>query len=210
MPVLAAQNGVGAQTGNGSQQVVNPSISVSSVGNKVENKVQTQNQGIDSQLQISTEENLSSEVGKSMDVRSEKALQNMSEVAKQVQGMLEIKTTGGIGDQVRVVAKEQNQAQEKIQENMMKMDAKSGIMKKLFGPDYKSMRSLNLLIEENNIRIEALQKLLINVQNYADRTQIEATIQSIVDQNTSLQERLQEEQKLSSLFGWLVQLFNQE
>ncbi|MFZ2025067.1 MAG: hypothetical protein WAV51_02205 [Microgenomates group bacterium] len=208
-PIIAAQNSSVSQGMNTTTKPVTTVGVVPSTGNKVQNAVQTQNQGEDSQLQISTEEKLGTEAGNSMDTRSENAKQNMSEVAKQVQGMLEIRTTGGIGDQVREVAREQNQAQEKIQEHVMKMEAKNQMLKKLFGPDYKSLTSLTQLIEENTVRIEQLQELLIQVQNYADRTQIEEAIQSIVSQNTALNSLIQEEAQTRSMFGWLMRLFNQ-
>ena len=209
-PIVAAQNsGTGAQTGSASKQIDPISVVVTPMGKNIENKVQTQNQGEDSQLQVNTEEKLGTEATMSMGTRSEKAIENMSEVAKQVQGMLEIRTTGGIGDQVRVVAKEQNQAQVMIQEHVMKMETKSEMLKKLFGPDYKSLSSLSQLIEENTLRIEQLQELLTQVQNYSDRTQIEATIQSIVSQNTALNNLIQEEAQTRSMFGWLMRLFNQ-
>ena len=208
-PVVAAQNnGTESQMGSGSQQAGSTTV-MTSTGNKVQNAVQTQNQGEESQLQVNTEEKLSTEATKSMDTRSETAKQNMSEVAKQVQGMLEIRTSGGIGEQVREVAREQNQAQEKIQEHVMKMETKNQMLKTLFGPDYKSLTSLTQLIEENTLRIEQLQTLLTQVQNYADRTQIDATIQSIVSQNTALNNLIQEEAQTRSMFGWLIRLFNQ-
>jgi len=209
-PVVAAQNnGSGTQMGSGYKQAGSTSVVVTPMGKNIENKVQTQNQGEESQLQVQTEEKLGTEMTTNMGTRSEKAMENMSEVAKQVQGMLEIRTTGGIGDQVRIVAKEQNQAQEKIQEHVMKMESKSEVLKKLFGPDYKSLASLNELIAENTVRIEQLQELLTQVQNYADRTQIEATIQSIVSQNTALNNLIQEEAQTRSMFGWLLRMFNQ-
>ncbi len=215
-PVMAAQNnGVGLQTGSGSQQTVVsptkavvPSKTISPTGNRVQNQVQTQNQGEDSQIQVGTQENLGSEVGNSMDSRSETAIKHMSEVAKQVQGILQLKISGGIGDQVRIVAREQTQAQDKIQENMTKMESKNPLLKKLFGPDYNSIKALNQLIEENNTRIQQLEELLIQVQNYSDKTQIQETIQSIINQNTALQERIQAETQIGSLFGWFVRFFN--
>ena len=216
-PIVAAQNsGTSGQAVTGLQQGMNATTkpvttvgTIASVGNNVQNAVQTQNQGEESQMQVVTEEKLGTEAGNNMDTRSENALQNMSEVAKQVQGMLEIKTTGGIGDQVRTVAKEQNQAQEKIQEHVMKMETKNQILKNFFGPDYKSLTSLNQLISENTVRIEQLQELLTQVQNYSDRTQIETAIQSIVSQNTALNSLVQEEMQTRSMFGWLIRLFNQ-
>ncbi len=216
-PVVAAQNsGTSAQSVTGLQQGMRatpkPVVTVSvspSVGNKVQNAVQTQNQGEESQLQVMTEEKLGTGAGSSMGKRSDQAIQHMSEVAKQVQGMLEIRTIGGIGDQVREVARMQNQAQEKIAEHVMKMETKNQLLKKLFGPDYQSITSLHQLISENTVRIAQLQSLLTQVQNYADRTQIEATIQSIVSQNTALNNLIQEEAQTRSMFGWLLRLFNQ-
>jgi len=203
-PVLAAQNGGNSAKANDTQQ-----LTVSPTGNRVQNQVQTQNQGTESQLQVNTQENLNSGSGEGLNTRSQNAIEHMSDVAKQVQALLQIRTSGGIGDQVRTIAREQNEAQDQIQENLNNVEQKNGTLKKLFGPDYKSIKKLYQLIEKNNLRIQQLEELLNKVQNYADTTQIQKTIQSIMDENTALQERIQEEDQVGSMLGWLVRLFNQ-
>jgi len=107
----------------------------------VQNQVKTQNQSEDQQLQVETQEQEGTQSGRGegMEIRSQTAVQNMSIVAQKVQEMLQLKTTGGIGDQVRQIARDQNQAQTRIQEHLDKIESKGGVAKFFFGPDYKAL-----------------------------------------------------------------------
>src|SRR4030065_498232 len=124
----------------GVQQRIN--ISPSPTGNEIQNQIQ--NQGEEQQIQTQEQENQENATGEGSQNRNQNAVQNMSEVAKYVQQLQQIRTTGGIGDQVRQVAREQ----------------------------------------------------------------IQATIQALMQENTTLQERISAEEQTKSLFGWLVNLYN--
>jgi len=100
-PAVAAQNGVGAQTGDQIQQqdriqdpATHEGTTPSAVGNQVRNinQVSTQNMGASSQLQVATSE--------------------------MEQLMNEVGAGTGIGAQVRTIAQEQVQAQTQIQDQM--------------------------------------------------------------------------------------------
>lgn len=191
IPVVAAQNGVGAQTGDQIQQqdrVQDPtthgSSSPSAAGNQVKNsnQVSTQNMGESSQLQVATSE--------------------------MEQLMNEVGAGTGIGAQVRTIAQEQVQAQTQIQDQMTKMETKSKFAKGLFGPDYKAIENLKAHIERNLVRIQTLTELKNEISNQADETALETAIQALVNQNTALEERIGAEEGTGSLFGWLVKLFS--
>lgn len=152
-------------------------------GNQVtnQNQVQTQNQGEETQLQVAT--------------------QHMEQLMD-MEGV-----TDAVGNQVRTIAQEQIQIQTQIQTQLNKLESKSGLMKKLFGPDYKAIKNLRQQMEQNRLRIQQLTQLQSQVANHADKTQLQEAIQALVEQNTALEEQIQAEEQIKSLFGWLVRLF---
>lgn len=191
--------------------------------NQVENQnqVQTQNQGEDQQLQVTTQEQESLQQGqdeeaegqtqgqpKSISPRSETAREHMSVVGQTVEELLTTQgAKAGIGQQVSEVAKEQQQAQREIEGELGKLEVRQGWMKKLFGPDYKAIKNLNQQIERNRVRVRQLEELQNQVTNQVDQTQIQEAVQALVEQNTALEEQIQAEEQVGSLFGWLFRLF---
>ena len=215
LPVFAAKNTeTGTKnTNTGTSQQVQQQIKVSSspTGNQIQNQnqVKTQNQGENSQLKVNTQEkeNLEKHVSTGSENRNQNAVQNMSEVATKVQQLLQLRTTGGIGEQVRQIAQEQNQAQTQIQEQLNKLESKSKIAKLLIGTDYGIVKKLKAQIAQNQARIDQLTQLQNQLSNQSDITMVQETIQALVQENTSLQERITAEEQTKSLFGWLFRFF---
>jgi uncharacterized protein YxeA len=215
LPVFAAKNTeTGTKnTNTGISQQVQQQIKVSSspTGNQIQNQnqVKTQNQGENSQLKVNTQEkeNLEEHVSTGSENRNQNAVQNMSEVATKVQQLLQLRTTGGIGEQVRQIAQEQNQAQTQIQEQLNKLESKSKIAKLLIGTDYGIVKKLKAQIAQNQARIDQLTQLQNQLSNQSDITMVQETIQALVQENTSLQERITAEEQTKSLFGWLFRFF---
>jgi len=196
MPIFAAK-----------QVNMSPSPTGSQVKNQ--NEVNTQNQGEDSQLQVKTqeEENLGEGQGEGLKTRNQNAIENMSEVAKQVQEMLQVRTTGGIGEKVRLIAQEQNQAQAEISDQINKLESKGKLARFLTGTDYNAVKNLKQQLEQNQLRIEQLEELQNQLSNQGDITMVQETIQALIQENTSLQELTAAEGKTFSLFGWLFKFF---
>jgi hypothetical protein len=178
-------------------------------GNQLQNQnqINTQNQGDTSQIQVQNRERESTGQGEGLQQRNQNAYQHMSQVAQKVQMMLQIRTTGGIGDQVREVAREQNQAQVEIQSQLDKLDTKGRFARFLTGTDYKAVNNLKNQIEENQIRIEQLTSLKNQLVNQSDIIMVEETIQALNTENTTLLERVTSEEQTKSAFGWLFRLF---
>lgn len=168
--------------GNGQNGGQNASTESSAGPQTNQNQIQVQNQGEETQLRTSTQ--------------YMQQLMNMEGLEEEV------------GNKVRTLAQEQIKAESQIQTQVNKLESKSGFMKKLFGPDYRAIKNLNGLIEQNRLRIETLTQLANQVQNEAEETQLQEAIQALTQQNTALQEQVQEEEKVSSLFGWLIKLFS--
>lgn len=191
-----------------------PAVSPSPAGNQVKNsnQVTTQNQGEDTQIEVqesvNEQEVFADSPGDGVKNRNQNAIEHMSFVAQEVERLLAGDISGGIGEQVREVARAQKQAQTNIEGEFTKLKAKTGFLKSLFGPDYRAIKNLNRQIEQNQLRIQELEKLAEQVQNQAEKTQIQAAIQAMADQNAILQNQVQAEEQVGSIFGWLVKFFN--
>ncbi|KKP70374.1 hypothetical protein A2X44_01525 [candidate division CPR3 bacterium GWF2_35_18] len=190
-----------------------------SPGNNYENQnqVQTENQGEDSQLQITNEfqeqEGTGSaeddkDNGSSQSNRSENALEHMSVVAQKVEELLENKGEfEGLGEKIRVIARDQQNRQKDTESSLNKVDSKSKITKFFFGPDYLSLQEMNRQVEQNRLQIQDLTNMKNQLSNEGDQDEIQEMIQAMIDQNTALEERINSEEGIFSLFGWLAKLF---
>jgi len=196
-----------AGTGGGTSVAtltVSPTIGVAN-----QNQVKTQNAGENSQLMVNTAEQESAgESTISAMMRSEVAVERMSEVSKNVAILLQDKSlTGGIGQQVKVIAQEQKDSTEKTQNQIKNIDSRGGFLKALIGPDYKSLKNLEMQVEQNQLRIQALTELKNQLVNTGDIALVSETINSLIEQNVSLQDIISAENRLGSVFGWFIKLF---
>jgi hypothetical protein len=216
MPILAAKNNAtGVQNTGTGQENQSPTstprswkISPLPTGSylKNQNQIENQNKGEEQQIQIQNQEqeNLQTGPGEGSQNRSQTAVEHMSVVAQKVQELLQLKTSGGIGDQVRQIAQAQNQAQTQIQEQINKFEAKGKLARLLFGTDYGAVKNLKAQISQNQLRIKQLEQLKNQLNNQGDQTTIQEAIQALIQENTSLEERITAEEGTKSLFGWLA------
>ena len=184
MLVPALVSAQGAQQQNKAQDPVTQAEgSPAPQGEQVQNQNQakTQNQAEETQLMVAT--------------------QHMEQLME-MEGLKE-----EVGNKVRTLAQEQVQAQTLTQTQLNKLESKSSLMKKLFGPDYGAIKNLKHQMEQNRLRIQQLEQLQNQVANQADETQLQEAVQALVEQNTNLEEQIQAEEQIGSLFGWLVRLF---
>lgn len=198
-----------AQNQNRDQERIqspSPSTSPMGTGIKNQNRVQTENEGEDNLIQTQNQEE---ENSNGMNSRSENARQHMSIVAQKVEELLADPTlTGGIGEQIREVAKAQNDAQQQVQEKFQKISSRGQVYKFFFGPDYKSIKDLNALMEQNQLRIIQMEELMNKLANEGDKSMIQETIEALTQMNTSLSEMIAQEEKTFSLFGLLSRIFS--
>jgi hypothetical protein len=179
---------VSAQGSQQQNRVQDPKTNVSATvtpkSNQIQNEnlIQVQNKGQETQLMVATQ---------------------------QVQQLMDVEgLTVEVGDKIRTLAKEQVGAQEQIKTQLDRLESKSNFMKKLFGPDFGAIKNLNQLMEQNRLRIQELQQLQNQVTNQAEKTQLQEAIQTLLNQNTDLREQVKAEEKVGSIFGWLIKLFN--
>ena len=115
---------------------------------------------------------------------------------------------GGIGQQVRVIAQQQNQSASTTIQAMEKVQTRSKIKAFLFGSDYKNLGALRNEMVQTRNRLEQLNRLMENVQNERDKTELQNQIQTLEQEQTSIESFIKVQEGKFSLFGWFVKLFN--
>jgi len=137
------------------------------------------------------------------------AEQHKSAVADFVQGLLQIADRqGGIGEQVRTIAQQQNQSASTTVQAMEQIQTRSRIKTFLMGTDYKNLGVLRSEFVQTRNRLEQLNKLMENVQNTAEETELQNQIQTLEQEQTKIEDFIESQEGQFSLFGWLLKLFN--
>lgn len=140
----------------------------------------------------------------------ERSEEHRSTVANFVHSLLDVaeREEGGIGEQVRVVAKEQNDSATATAQAIEKVEKRSKIKTFLFGSDYKNLGALRSEIVKTRNRVDQLNRIIGNIQNASDTAELQAQIQSLEQEQIKLDNFIKTNESKISLFGWLVKLFN--
>lgn len=134
--------------------------------------------------------------------------EHASSVAKYVQNLLNsTNLSGGIGNQVREIARTQNQSQEKIKKQINNIENKNKFLKFLFGTNYDALRTMQQEMEQNQERVRTLLQLKDQVVGFAEKQDIQGLIDSLNNQNVTLQDKITNELGKFSLLGWFSKLF---
>ena len=137
------------------------------------------------------------------------AEQHRSTVANFVQNLLQVADReGGIGQQVRVIAQQQNQSASTTIQAMEKVQTRNKVQTFLFGSDYKNLGTLRSETVQTRNRLEQLNRLMENVQNEGDKTELQSQVQTLEQEQTKIESFIKAQEGKFSLFGWLVKLFN--
>ena len=136
--------------------------------------------------------------------------EHQSAVANFVQALVKVadREKGGIGEQVRVVAQQQNQAVASTTAAMEKIQTRSKVKTFFIGTDYKNVGQLRSEMAQTQSRIEQLTRLTEQAKNAADKTTLQTQIQTMEQEQSKIETFLKANESKFSLFGWLVKLFN--
>lgn len=201
-PQPQAQQNTGSQTANvaTTSPVKSPSVSPSGSQVKNQNAVQTQNQGEATQLNVKTQESeqLNQAVDDSLVKVSDKVLELIDTVGAK----------GGIGQQVKEIAQKQVKTQQEIKSDFTQLNSQGVAAKFFFGSDKKVIQSMEQKMEQNRLMIQELEELKLQTKNTSDIQQLQETIDLMIYQNTSLQSKVDKENKSNGIFGWLTNLFS--
>lgn len=142
------------------------------------------------------------------DNASGSARSRINAVSDRVSNLMEMKEDkSGIGQKVKEVAKEQIKSQEKVAEKLAKMEEKKIWFKKMFGYDEEAVLGVKEEIDANRLRIQELTKLQEETTDKTEMAEIESAINSLIEQNASLEEIVQEEMKNQGVWGWFRSMF---
>jgi hypothetical protein len=172
-------------------------------GEQVLNEVQTQNQGQEQQLQTQSQNQES--VGKAgqIDLAGRQSM-----VAQAVQGLLDLaRMEPGLGEQIKVIAQEQNQSQEKVMNQINAIQTRNKVKTFLFGTDYKSANELRKEMTATENQIDELNQLKEQIQNENHKVILEDQVQLLEQEKIKLQAFVEDNEDKFSLFGWFVKIF---
>lgn len=134
-----------------------------------------------------------------------------SQVQKATRVMEQLVTMDNLNEetegQVRTISQEQVQTQTQIQTQLKKLESRPMLIKKIIGPNYKTINNLKQLIKNNKLRIQQFEELLNESLSVVDQTQIITATQALEMQNEALIDRINNELQIKSIISWLANLF---
>ena len=172
------------------------------------NQIQTQEQNaVQAQDSVQGKTNNGNSISNSS-FNSNSSTQKRSEVANAVQAMLQVADrNGGIGQQVRVIAQNQNQNQTKLEQNIVNIQSRGGFTKFFIGPNYREIKDAQKTLEQNREQIRQLNQVRIQLSNEGDQQQLAEQIKILEQANQEIETLLSNAQSGFSLFGWMNKLF---
>ncbi len=224
--LISGMSGVFAQQNKNTPNVpgVLKSIQQQPLLNQETNRVRVQNEGaatsIETQLQEQSQvQNVASpnpspktstnRASKSLNPHSETAREHMSIVAQKVEELLSATTTEitGIGAQVREIARTQKETQKQIEEQIQNIQSRPQWLKAIFGPAYNSIEKAKRYLETTQLRIQQLEQIMNQLQNEGEKQIVQEMINALVQQQTALENYLQNEEGVQSLLGKILRFF---
>ena len=112
-----------------------------------------------------------------------------------------------LNNKLKEIVKDKNQSSQEVLESIEKIESRNIFLKFLIGPNYNGIENLKQEVEKNKTRIQNLSQIINQLENEGEKSLIQEQIQLLEEENTKLQEMIQQEEETFSLFGWLVKLF---
>jgi hypothetical protein len=174
-------------------------------------------------LVATTSVNAAKQQGSTNDDMDEVQVQQQGQVSNQVQNQGEdtqIKTqeqedskdenetVSSIGQQIKVIAQEQNQSSASTTQAMEKIEKRNKIQTFLLGTDYKNLGALRSEIVQTRNRLDQLDKLIEKAQSESDKTELQNQVKTLEQEQAKIDNFIKAQDGKFSLFGWLVKLFN--
>ncbi len=134
--------------------------------------------------------------------------EHRSVVSNFIHGLLDVADReGGIGEQVRVIAREQNQSASTTTKAIERVQTRSKIKTFFFGSDYKNLGTLRSEIVQTKNRLDQLDRLIENAQTAVDKTELQNQAKVLEQEQQKIDAFLKANENKFSLFGWFTKLF---
>lgn len=131
-----------------------------------------------------------------------------STVATFVQSLLAVADReGGIGQQVREIAQQQNDTKDRAADLISAVEGRSKIKTFFIGTSYKNTGELRSQMVQTKNQIDQLKKLADKAENDQDKAELQAQIRTLEQEQSNIDAFIAENENKFSLFGWAVKLF---
>jgi hypothetical protein len=178
------------------------------MGTQTQSRTQTRTQTRDrddSATSSESEDESGDDNGRGSSGRGE---EHRSEVARFVQTLLGVADRdGGIGEQVRTIAREQASSSEKVVGAIDEVENRGKVRTFFFGSDYKNLGVIRSEVAQTRNRIEQLNRELERSASSTDTTMARAEIQTMEREQVRLETYIKDNEEKFSLFGWVVKMF---
>jgi len=129
-------------------------------------------------------------------------------VSNFVQSLLAVTDRGGgIGQQIKVIAEQQNDFKEKVAESIDKVEKRGKFKTFLIGTDYKNTGALRSKMVKTRNQIDQLKRLVDKAENDQDKAELQSQIQTLEQEQVNIDSFINQNENKFSLFGWAVKLF---
>lgn len=186
-------------------------------------QTQTMNQGEDTQIQTQTQNmeqvenendgeegsDVDNQVQQQVKAKTSDAEEYRNNAAKIVKTLIDVANRGdnGIGDQVRLIAQQQNESASTTVRAMGKVQEKSKWKTFFFGSDYKNLGALRSEMVQTENRMEQLNRLMESTQNEGDKIELQNQVQALQQEQQKIETFVKASESKFSLLGWFVKLF---
>lgn len=178
---------------------------VTAVKTQEQNKIK--NQGEETQIQTQEQELTQAGDKTKENKKQDNAELHRSAVATFVQSLLTVADReGGIGQQVRTIAQEQNNLKDRAADIIYAVENRNKVKTFFIGTSYKNLGELRSQMVQTRNQIEQLKKLMVEA-NDQDKTELQNQIQLLEQEQTKINDFIVQNESKFSLFGWAVKFF---
>lgn len=133
---------------------------------------------------------------------------NRSTVATRVQELLRVADRdGGIGEQVREVAREYASSTERVEKAKTEVEGRPSWMQVLIGADYRNLGALRSEVVTTENQINRLSEARDRAVSAEVKASLETEIAALRDTASSTKAFIEEKESGFSLLGWLFRMF---
>jgi DNA-binding Lrp family transcriptional regulator len=135
--------------------------------------------------------------------------EHRSQVSSFVRNLLNIADrSAGIGAEVRVIAREQENSSTSTVEAIAKVEERGGFKRFLIGSDYRNLGAIRSEVARTGERLERLSALASSTTNVQVRADLTAQIELLEEDRTRVSTFVEDHEDRFSVFGWFVKIFN--
>ena len=136
--------------------------------------------------------------------------EHRANIANIVQTLIEVsdKEPGEIGNQVREMAREQNESKERVAKSIDIIQNRNGLKTFLLGTDYKNIGAVRSEMVQTRNQIRKVEELIDKTTNPTTKTTLQIQLTALETEQQKLETFLKTNESKFSLFGWFLKWFN--